>query len=402
MKKFFRTEKKAAPKAVRSKLQQTESSTDVRLSKLRPASTQRPTGKRPERSRPASTEKSAVTQSARSRPASTEKAKLRTDQWISIGVIVLSLGLHSSYVPQLPEAQALADYTTLEANQQNPDPDLEIEIASIPVFKSQSGQTLAASIQELDATLSAESIYVSDEVSGAVLLSKNENQVRAPASTTKLMTALVARAEFDQTDVVTVKAEAFSEGNTMGLVLGEQITVESLLFGLLVASGNDAAFALANHHPLGYDGFVAKMNSLADVYHLDTSSFRNPSGLDQSDHQVTARDLTILAREAFKDPLLTQIMRTTRIKVTDITRQNEHYLTHTHSLIGREQGVEGGKTGTTFEAGEALVTKVTKNDHPIIITVLKSQDRYGDTTKIIDWVYANYAWQDLVGSPKTR
>jgi D-alanyl-D-alanine carboxypeptidase (penicillin-binding protein 5/6) len=240
-------------------------------------------------------------------------------------------------------------------------------------------------------TLSAQSIYVMDEKSASILLEKNSQEARFPASTTKMMTALVARKLYQPDYALTVKSEAFTEGTTMGLVLGEQMTVKNLLQGLLIESGNDAAFVLANNYPLGYDGFIGEMNTLAQDLHLDQTNFTNPSGLDEPQHQTTARDFAILAKELMKDPILKEIVGTSKITVTDVTGKYQHQLRTTNELLGKN-GVVGIKTGTTLQAGETLVTQVDRDDHTLIIVVMSSQDRYGETIKIIDWVFNNYEW----------
>lgn len=242
------------------------------------------------------------------------------------------------------------------------------------------------------ATLSAESIWVSDEISAQILLTKNPDQPRALASTTKLMTALVARKLYSLDEVVTVGQEAFTSGNVMGLEFGEQMRVGELLYGLLIPSGNDAAFVLANHHSEGYLGFVADMNSLASELRLSQSHFENPSGLDQSGHLATAHDLAILAREVFKDPLLRQIMGTAEATITDVSGQVVHPLQATHQLLRTNPQVIGGKTGTTYEAGETLITLVEIQGHVVQIVVMKSQDRYADTSMIIEWIGQHYTW----------
>lgn len=249
-------------------------------------------------------------------------------------------------------------------------------------------------------TLTASSVYVSDEASGTILLSKNPDNRLYPASTTKIMTALVAREAYYLNQVMTVREEAFTQGNTMELLPNEQISVNQLLQGLLIASGNDAAFVLANNYPGGYQEFVAAMNRKATQLGLSQSYFTNPSGLDAPQHRMTAHDLAILAREVFKDEYLAEIMGTPTLTVTNTTGQLTHPLSHTHELLYTDPTVVGGKTGTTDAAGQVLVTKfrrpdVTDQEREVIVAVMGSLDRYGDTNKIIDWVMAHYQWEDF-------
>ena len=126
-------------------------------------------------------------------------------------------------------------------------------------------------------TLTAHGVYVMDVESGMTLLAKNPDKRFYPASTAKLMTALVARQQYSLDEVVEVNRQAFSTGQSVGLGLGERFSIESILQAMLISSGNDAAFLLADHHPFGYDGFVLNMNSLAQDLHLASASFANPS-----------------------------------------------------------------------------------------------------------------------------
>ncbi len=305
--------------------------------------------------------------------------KLRADQLLSIFLVVFAVLLH----PALVSEQARFELPKFEPSIKLIDP------APVPILTTKS-----ASPSAFVKTLTASSVYVMDVSSASILLTKNADHQEFPASTTKMMTALVARKIYDLNDVLTVKSEAFSEGTTMGLVLGEQITVQNLLSGLLIQSGNDAAFVLANNHPFGYAGFVAEMNTLAQNLHLEHTHFSNASGLDQPQHQATARDFAILAKELMKDDVLRQIVATPKQTVVDLTGQHRHLLRTTNELLGKD-GVVGIKTGTTAQAGEALVTQVDRDQKSIIVVTLGSRDRYGETKKIIDWVFTNYEWQAI-------
>jgi D-alanyl-D-alanine carboxypeptidase (penicillin-binding protein 5/6) len=165
------------------------------------------------------------------------------------------------------------------------------------------------------------------------------------------------------------------------------------LKALLIPSGNDAAFVLATHHPLGYAGFTAAMNNVAQELHLDESHFSNPSGLDQQDQTASAHDLAILANEIMKDPVLRQIVGTPHTVISDTTGTIHHSLQSTHELLGVEDGVIGVKTGTTEFAGENLITAVNRDGHEVIIVVLGSQQRYGETKALIHWIFTKYGWE---------
>lgn len=244
------------------------------------------------------------------------------------------------------------------------------------------------------ATISAESIYAMDLDSGTVLLDKNSSQVKAPASTTKLLTALVARKVYDLEQVLQVTNESSVDGNTIGLFNGEKIKVRDLIYASLVQSGNDAAFTLADNYPLGFDEYMKQMNLWAGKLGLSNTYFTNPAGLDNQYHQSTARDLAILTKEVLKDDFLKSVISTKSININDESGVYHHQLYTTNSLLGK-QGVIGGKTGTTENAGEALITEVENDGHHLVIVVLASEDRYSDTSKIIDFIFSNYNWLSI-------
>lgn len=240
--------------------------------------------------------------------------------------------------------------------------------------------------------ITAHSIIIQDISSKSLLYSRDPDTPLLPASTTKLMTALIALDTYQLGDTLTVKQEDHAVGHTMHLVQGETITVESLLYGLLVESGNDAALTLATNHPDGYDGFVNAMNAKAQELHLTNTTYRNPSGVENYNHLTTTRDLAILAAHISQIPLLSDITSTQSITVTDTSGTISHHLENTNKLLGSLDGVIGMKTGWTERAGECLVTYVEREGRGVITVVLGSQDRFGDTAKLIDWVYNHHTW----------
>lgn len=240
--------------------------------------------------------------------------------------------------------------------------------------------------------LTAKSAVVIDGVSRVVLLAKSENARLLPASTTKVMTALVALETYKPDDVFEVK-EVGVEGTTMDLVSGEKITVENLLYGLLVASANDAAEVLASAYPGGREAFIAQMNQKAVQLRMLNTHFVNPTGIDAPGHFTTVADLTLLASEAVKNPLFSQIVSSKEITVTDVSGETAHELTNINELLGEVEGILGGKTGWTEAAGECLVTITEREGNRIITAVLGSQDRFGETKALIEWAFANHRWE---------
>lgn len=240
--------------------------------------------------------------------------------------------------------------------------------------------------------VSARGIVILDPDSGATLFQRNADESLSPASTTKILTALVALDEYSLDDVVTVQT-VVNSGQVMGLIPGEQITVEYLLYGALIHSGNDAAWALAEHYKGGVDAFVTAMNVKAQSIHLTSSNFTNPVGYDNPDHKMTATDLARLSAFALTNHTIAKIVAIPQITISDVSRTRFHPLTNVNQLLGKIPGVGGIKTGWTEEAGENLVTLVTRNGHSVIIVVLKSADRFKDTSYLIDWVYSNFEWK---------
>jgi D-alanyl-D-alanine carboxypeptidase (penicillin-binding protein 5/6) len=242
--------------------------------------------------------------------------------------------------------------------------------------------------------VSAYSVLVVDVGSKTVMLARHPDTFLSPASTTKMMTALVALDYFKLDDVLLMdRVEEI--GQTMGLEIGEKISVKNLLYGLLVKSGNDAAFALADEYPGGMKVFVTKMNQKAVKLNLKNTQFKNPSGIDQAGHYSTVRDLVFLAREVIKKPLLAEMVATNGVTITDASGINFHELENVNQLLGQVPGVKGIKTGWTAQAGECLISLTERNSHQVIIGVLKSQDRFGESEKLINWVFDNFQWQEV-------
>lgn len=240
--------------------------------------------------------------------------------------------------------------------------------------------------------LTARAIVVIDDDSSEILYAKAPDERLYPASTTKIMTALVAMKEYQLDDVVAVTNANESVGHKAELVPGDQFTVTDLLYALLLNSGNDAAVTLAQHHPQGYSGFINAMNQTATELGLSNTHFTNASGLENSAHYASVRDLAILTRSAMKEPLFKQIVSTPQYAITSLNSQRLYKLANLNQLLTTVPGVSGVKTGWTELAGECLVTTVNQDNHPLTLVILGSQDRFGETEKLIQWVYQNTRW----------
>jgi len=243
--------------------------------------------------------------------------------------------------------------------------------------------------------ITAKSVYAIDPATGVELFKKNPDERLSPASTTKIMTALIALDEYPLDEIVTLENVNQTIGHTAELLPGKQMAVSDLLYALLVPSGNDAALALAQHHPLGYSHFVTLMNQKATSLGMVNTQYTNVSGLESPGHYASVRDLSILTKAAMEDSTFRKIVGTKNITVSAIDGSQKLSLTNLNELLGKVDGVIGVKTGWTEVAGECLVTYTIRDNHPVIVVVFGSSDRFGESKKIIEWIYQTYQWVPL-------
>lgn len=272
--------------------------------------------------------------------------------------------------------------------------------SGLPVLKPKlypSASVLTLPVKRLGAgdmpVLGAQAYIVIDPISGEVLTERNPDAVLPPASTTKIMTAMVVLEHMDLTSVITVDKKALSDGSVIHLVPGEKMRVKEMLEGMLIHSGNDAASELAFAYPGGTDAFIAAMNETAKSLHMYHTQYMNPTGLMQDGHVTTVRDLLILSRFAMSNPTFAGIVRIKEMDIASIDGKHVHHIGSTNALLGSIEGVEGIKTGWTEEAGECLVTQVTRQGHTVLIALLHSPDRFGETVELINWVFGSYHWE---------
>jgi D-alanyl-D-alanine carboxypeptidase len=243
--------------------------------------------------------------------------------------------------------------------------------------------------------LSAQGVFAVDLNSGITLYEKNPDTQLLPASTTKIITALVSLDTYQLDQVLTVGQGVSVDGQKMGLYAGEQMKFENLLYGLLVYSANDAAETLAQNYPGGYDAFLTAMNTKAKDLSMTNSFFDNPVGLDTDGQHSTARDLIRASEVAMRNPEFAKVVGTKNIAITDTTGKISYKLQNVNELLGTVPGVLGVKTGWTENARENLVTYIERDNHKIMIAILGSQDRFGETKELIDWIFGNYTWQEV-------
>lgn len=242
--------------------------------------------------------------------------------------------------------------------------------------------------------LSAQSVMAVDLTSGVALYEKDPNKALLPASTTKIVTALVAIDGYELDQVLKV-GKITVEGQKMGLVTGEEIKFIDLLSGLLIYSANDAAEVLAQNYTGGRDLFIGLMNKKVKDLGLNNTHFGNPTGLDNGAQYTTTRDLIVVAKYAMKNPIIAEIVGTKEKIVKSIDNKYSHKLVNVNKLLGEVPGVFGVKTGWTESARENLVTYVERDNRKVMIVVLGSSDRFGETKELIEWIYSNYEWQNV-------
>lgn len=257
--------------------------------------------------------------------------------------------------------------------------------------------------------LTAESAILIDLSSGQVLFEKEADLPLYPASTTKVLTALMILESCPLSDHVIIDGESpYAGGSGIALEPGEDLTVEQLLGALLIASANDAAEALARHHSGSIDAFVAAMNEKAAELGARNSNFENPHGMPNSAHLTTARDLSIFSREAMKNEVFRQMVSTRRYEIPPTNKKSEtRYLNSTNSFFPGIEGsttrisvrgvdmqiadarVTGVKRGYTEQAQNCLITSAESGDRAFMTVVLKSNalGMYADTRLLMDYAF---------------
>lgn len=261
----------------------------------------------------------------------------------------------------------------------------------------------AASAQEEDSAgpqPAARAWALTDMESGEYLAGENAGERLPIASTTKIMVALIALevADLGEEVVVSEEAAAFATPaySNVGLFAGDTLSVRELLMATLISSGDDAAYALAEHlgGEAGVEGFVETMNQRAGELGLEDTSFENPIGFDARDHHASARDLAQMTRLAMDHPEFEEMVGTTYASIT--TQDREIPLTNTNELLFTYAPATGVKTGTTPRAGPSLVASAASGDESYVAVVLDDEDRFGDAMSLLDYGFAAYDRRNLV------
>ena len=258
--------------------------------------------------------------------------------------------------------------------------------------------------------INAESAILIDGDTGKVLYEKSAYEKREPASTTKIMTALLTLEHCKLDDVATVTSEAITSvpsGYSSDLLkMGEELSIKDLLYALLLPSSNEAANVLAIHVAGSIDSFASMMNTKAVELGCKNTHFLNPNGVHDDDHYTTAYDLAIIAREAMKNDTFKQIVSTASYTLPSTNKYSriDRNLITTNDLIKKQsknyyEYAIGIKTGSTTPAKNCLVASATKDGKTLISVVLKAStdnDRYNDTKTLFNYGFDNFSKKDIV------
>ena len=248
--------------------------------------------------------------------------------------------------------------------------------------------------------LGAEAAYLIEANTDTVLYSKNADEKLYPASTTKMLTCLIAVENCSMDEVITFSQNAVfsldSGSSTIGIDPGESMTLRECLYGILVGSANEVANAVAEHIAGSTEAFAEMMNEKAAELGCTNSHFVNPHGLHNENHYTTAHDLALIAKAFFQNEQLAKFGNTAsyHFEATS-TQPDDFYIRNKHQLITGEtayEGIKGGKTGYTEQARQTLVTCAEKNGMRLICVILKeeSPDQFYDTVKLFDYGFTNF------------
>jgi serine-type D-Ala-D-Ala carboxypeptidase (penicillin-binding protein 5/6) len=227
------------------------------------------------------------------------------------------------------------------------------------------------------------------QVNGRTFQEKDPGLRRAPASLTKIMTALIVLEKGHLDDTVTVSAAASREtGSRIGLRRGDRLKVRDLLAATLLASANDAARALADHEAGNQEDFVKLMNERARSLDLQNTRFTNASGHDQEGLYTTASDLAVLTYRALRVPLFADLVSRPSLRITTLKGHRSYLLRNKNRLIGRYPGALGVKTGTTPKAGQCLVALAERGDTRVLLVVMSSRNRWKIAPAMLDAAFA--------------
>ncbi len=259
--------------------------------------------------------------------------------------------------------------------------------------------TCAFAAKGVEVTASAAILL--DYTTGEILHQKNASKKLAPASTTKILTAILAieRGKMNQEMVTSTKASK-TDGSSIWLAPGETHTLEDLLYGILLNSGNDASVTVAENLAGSESNFAAWMNEKAKALGAKDSHFINSNGLPEKNHYTTAYDLALITRYALHNPIFNEIVNTKKKIISWPGHKWARTLYNHNKMLWRYQYTDGVKTGYTRQAGHCLVTSATKDNHRLIVVVLHSKNEYVDSTALFNYGFSRFQLYTLSSTKK--
>lgn len=256
---------------------------------------------------------------------------------------------------------------------------------------------LSASVIKVDSAIedtpsvSAQSAVLIDCSSQNILYAKNHNEKMGMASTTKIMTALVAAENYELKKTVKVAPEAVGiEGSSIYLYEGESLTMEELLYSLLLQSANDAAAAIAIAVAGNTEKFADMMNDRAKEMGLRDTHFTNPHGLSDDEHYTTAYDLAVISAHALRNEIVREIVSTYKKAIPIDSDCNARVLVNHNKMLKLYDGAIGVKTGFTKKTGRCLVSAAERDGLAVVAVTLNASDDWNDHTKMLDFGFENY------------
>lgn len=245
--------------------------------------------------------------------------------------------------------------------------------------------------------ITADAAVILDARTGSILYGRKPYERRPPASTTKILTAIVALEKGHLNDIVTITPNvSYTEGSSIELRPGEKLTLEELIWGALLESGNDACVAIAEHLAGSEANFSRLQNRKAKTVGAWDTHFVNPHGLSDPEHFTTAYDLGTIARYALRNSKFQEIVRS-REKQPQKPGENRSFF-NTNRLLWSYSGCDGVKTGTTEAAGQCLVASASKGGRQLVAVVLHSDDRWYDAAALLDYGFSNTSLLKLVSA----
>ncbi len=259
--------------------------------------------------------------------------------------------------------------------------------------------------------IGSESGIIMDATTGAILYEKNIEETRYPASITKILTVLLAIENGKMDDTITFSKDAIykTEGTRIGIDIDETITVEDCIYGVMLGSANECAYALAEHIGGTYDNFVKMMNDRVQKIGCVNTHFNNPHGLPDPDHYTCAYDMALITKTAMENATFRQVFATEQYTIPPTNKQaesrfvnNHHYMVLDRDANYHYDGITGGKTGYTSKALNTLVTTATRDNLNLICVVMKtSTTHYSDTRNLLNYGFQNFSLVNIKENEKT-